>query len=86
MVRVSQTTKNLVNAFAKDVYGESVEETRAKAKAEIKQMDEKLTKSIILLYTKIDMSIEDIAEHLNFSKDAIKQILQQKNIIKQKKE
>ncbi len=89
MVQVSQTTKNLVNAFAKDVYGESVEEAREKTKnvekelkKELKQMDEKLTKSIILLYTKVDMSIEDIAEHLNFSSDAIKLILRQSKIIK----
>ncbi len=82
MIHVSQTTKNLVNAFSKEVYGESVEEARAKAKEEIKQMDEKLTKSIILLYTKVDMSIEDIAEHLNFSSDAIKLILRHSKIIK----
>jgi DNA-directed RNA polymerase specialized sigma subunit len=87
MVRVSQTTKNLVNAFAKDVFGESVEETRAKEeikeiKEEIKQMDEQRTKSIILLYTRVDMTIDEIAAHLVVNKEVVKQILVQNKVIK----
>jgi hypothetical protein len=78
MVQVSQTTKNLVNAFAKDVFGESVEETMAKAKL----TDEKLIKSIILLYTRVDMAIDEIAEHLVLSNDVVIQILRQNKIIK----
>jgi hypothetical protein len=82
MIQVSQTTKNLVNAYNKELYGETMEEAKAKAKEEIKQIDEKLTKSIILLYTRVDMSIEEIAEHLSLENEVVKRILIQKKIIK----
>ncbi len=92
MIQVSQSTKNLVNAYEREVYGETMEETKAKIKAaeveikaaevEIKQMDKQRIKSIILLYTRVDMPIEEIAEHLEISEEVIRQILIKNQAIK----
>ncbi len=82
MIQVSQSTKNLVNAYEREVYGETMEEARAKAKELTKQLDEQLTKSIILLYTRLDMSINEIAEQLDLESLIVEQILIQKKIIK----
>jgi hypothetical protein len=86
MIQVSQSTKNLVNAYNKEVYGETMEEARAKskqlAKQLAKQLDEQLARSIILLYTRLEMSISEISEQLKLESEVIEQILLQKKIIK----
>ncbi len=82
MIQVSQSTKNLVNAYEREVYGETMEEARAKAKEEIKQIDKQRVKSIILLYSRVNMSIEEIAEHLEISEEITRQILIKNKAIK----
>jgi hypothetical protein len=82
MIQVSQSTKNLVNAYEREVYGETMEEARAKTEQLAKQLDEQVTTSIILLYTRVDMSINDIAEQLKLESEIVEQILIQKKIIK----
>jgi Putative transposase, YhgA-like len=67
---------------------EAMEEAKAKAEAEakiieaeLKQLDAQRSKSIILLYTRVNMSINEIAEHLVINKKVVKQILLQHKII-----
>jgi hypothetical protein len=72
----------LVNAYNKEVYGETMEEARAKAKKLAKQLDEQVATSIVLLYTRVNMSISEIAEQLKLESEVVGQILIQKKIIK----
>ncbi len=99
MIQVSQTTKNLVSAYERELYGETMQEVKAKAdakanakanakakaeakaeaeaKKELKKMDDKLKRTIPLLHTKVGMTIEEIAAHLEISIELITETLAQ---------
>jgi AraC-like DNA-binding protein len=74
----------LVKEEAKLVKEEAklVKEEAKLVKEEARKMDVQRTKSIILLYTRVDMSIHEIAEHLGLSNEVIEQILKKNKVLK----
>ena len=50
--------------------------------SKLKELDKSLSKSIILLYKRVNMSIEEIAEHLNISNSDVTEILIKNRVIK----
>jgi hypothetical protein len=79
---LSKSTVKFADAVTKNFYGETVEDVRSKFKEELKEKDSKLSKSIILLYTRVDMSIDEISEHLGIDSQEVRKILISNKIIK----
>jgi DNA-directed RNA polymerase sigma subunit (sigma70/sigma32) len=75
---LSKSTVEFGDAITKSYYGETVPDVRAK----LKEQDKTLAKSIILLYKRVEMSIEEIAEHLNIDAAEVRKILITNKIIK----
>jgi hypothetical protein len=79
---LSKSTIKFANTVTKNFYGETVEDVRSKLKEELKEKDSKLSKSIILLYTRVEMSIDEISEHLGIDSQEVRKILIVNKIIK----
>ncbi len=80
---LSQGSKTMVNTIVENVFGESYENVKAKqvkVEAELKQVDAQLSKSIVLLFQRVGMSAEEIAEHLGTNVDLVKQVLKKNEI------
>ena len=87
---LSQGSKTMVNTIVENVFGESYENVKAKqvkveaelkqVDAELKQTDAQLSRSIVLLFQRVGMSAEEIAEHLGMNVDLIQQVLKKNKI------
>jgi hypothetical protein len=76
-----QSTIDVVDIETRNVYGVSIPEARAEARAEVESVQTKLQKSVVLLYTKSQMSVETIAEELGETVLNVRDILTAANIV-----
>ena len=76
--KVSQSTKNFVDSMTESTYGESF----TSVKAETKQLNAVAVKSIVILYKKLKMSVEEIATELELEPEFITKTLKAKRLIK----
>jgi Putative transposase, YhgA-like len=73
MIYTTQTSRNMVDALAKEAFGQSVTE-----------MDTTVTNAITRLYSKLKMSIEDIADFLEIEANLVLEVLKKNKLIKNK--
>ena len=71
MIPMTEASYGLINALEKQAYGKTFAE-----------MDESITNAIALLYSNLQMSIDEIAEKLKMEKNAILSVLKKQKLIK----
>ena len=81
MPYITQTSRNLVDALAKQAYGMSV----AEFKEENQSQTATIVNTIVQLYSAIQMSIEQIAEITKLDVQFVHDTLKKKKLLKKKK-
>ena len=74
MPYITQTSRNLIDALAKQAYGRTYAE-----------MDSTIVNTIVQLYATIQMSIEQIAEVTNLDVQFVQDTLKKKKLLNKKK-
>ena len=74
MPYITQTSRNLVDALAKQTFGLSVVE-----------MDNSLVNTIVYLYSQVQLGIEEIAEATKLDVQFVQDTLKKKKLLKKKK-
>ena len=74
MPYITQTSRNLVDALAKQAFGLSVVE-----------MDNSLVNTIVYLYSQVQLGIEEIAEATKLDVQFVQDTLKKKKLLKKKK-
>ena len=75
---IDKTTINLAESFQKTLYGETYKELKAKLGAEKAKSDNTLAIAIRNLHTKMNMSIDEIADVMQLEKTSVQKMLKSK--------
>jgi hypothetical protein len=102
MIKVGQDTKDLINAFAEAVYGETIDQLKQankeerkmrvqaskeavqerRMRAQEKKMREQVeATSVVLLFSKANMSVPEIAVHLNLDDAYVRRVLSEHRLL-----
>jgi Putative transposase, YhgA-like len=71
MIYTTQTSRNMVDALAKEAFGQSVTE-----------MDATVTKTILFLFSEVKISVEDISEKIGIEIKTVYDVLKKHKLIK----
>ena len=88
MIKVGQDTKDLINAFTEAVYGETIDQLKQANKEErkMREREQKMREqveatSVVLLFSKANMSIPEIAVHLNLDEAHVRRVLSEHGLL-----
>lgn len=79
MPYVTDVTRNLVDSMTLNLFGESYKDL----KAEREKTEKSLINSIVFMYTKSNLTVDEISEILQTDKDFVKQTLKSKKLLKE---